>query len=270
MVLRVSTGRVAIRRMQLTDTTSVIALVRRQIEEDKAEGREPRLGPISEPLLNLSLAEYPGLSSVLEDQDSGELRGCALITAFEIIDHKRRQRPLDIAEAAKLTVRRPFLGTDGASILHALRVVGAAIQEPYGKKLQLIYNVLSGNNGQLRYMRELAFDAITPTGHLAKVLDQRQRRLELGGQRILTFTPSSRTVDQAIATLLRAAADRVLMRVDRDSTGPHLQAWELTLAHPLVTDELEVLIDFARERGIVVPKHITGRLLRFSEACAIN
>jgi hypothetical protein len=256
--------------MQFTDVTTVVAMVQRQIEEDAASGREPRLGPLSEPLLNLSLEEFPGLSSVLEDQDSGELRGCALITAFEAIGHKRSQRPLDIAEAAKLTVRRPFLGTEGASILHALRVVGTAIQEPYDRKLKLIYNVLSNNEGQLRYMRDLAFDPITPTGHLAKVLDQRQRKLELGGQRILTFTPSSQTVDQAIAILLEAAADGVLMRMDRDSPSPHLQAWELTLAHPLVTDELEILIDFARERGVAVPRHIVARLPRIPAARAIN
>jgi hypothetical protein len=244
--------------MEDPDLAAVIKLVQGQIDEDVAAGRDRRLGPLNEPLLRTSLDHYPGLCAVLQNEETGELRGCALVMAFEEVSGEIDETRFDQAEAAKLTVRRPFVGTEGASILHALRVVSVAL--PYDEGPTLYYNVLSGNRRQLDYMRDLEFETASPRGYLAKVLEQRRRTLDLGDQQILTFTPSPRTVDSALAILFEAAADRVLRRVDRDSAEPHLQAWELSMDHPLLTDELAILVDFAEERGVAVPKHVRARL----------
>jgi hypothetical protein len=261
MTLEVTTGRpVILRRLHIDDIEDVVALVESKIAEDESSGREPRLGPVSAARLRESFEEYGGLSLVLSDESSGSLFGCALVLAFEPLEAQAKPGPrLAGAEAAKLTVIDPLLGTDGASLLHALRIVGAALQDPLGGPLTLYYNVLGGNGRQLEYMSAWAFEEIQPTGPLAGILDQRRGTIDLHGQHIRTFIPSAGTVKIAVGTVLDGAVDRMLSRADRNAAEPHLRAWELKLDHPVFNEELPILLEFAAEIGVRAPRQLKRR-----------
>lgn len=248
---------IKVRRMALADADHVIALVNEKIASDEAGQRKRRLGPVSSDILVASFDEFSGLSVVLENHETGAIVGCALITVFEPVEGATTSAPSAVAEAAKLTVGPDLLGTRAASILHALRIVAAALQERLGQEqLTLYYNVLSGNDRQLDYIGEFSLEEVEPDAAVAAVLGQRRAKLNLSGQTIRTFVPTTASVKHAVKVLLDAVADRVLSRINRNLADATIDGWPIMFEHPLLTDELPILMSFAEDLRVGIPKQI--------------
>jgi hypothetical protein len=249
---------ITVRRMSLADVEGVISLVAHRIEKDQEEGRSRRLGPVTRETLLRSFDEFAGLSVVLLQNQ--KVVGCALVAVFEPLEDSTMAADPAVAEAAKLTLDESLLGTKAASILHALRIAGVTlIPRLGGEAITLYYNVLSGNVRQLEHIRGFALQEVEPRGYAGAVLEQRASRIDLEGQRILSFTLSAESEKRAVDLLLQATADRLLSRSDRNQPMATLEAWELRFEHPLLTDELGILIKLADELGVAVPRQLRSR-----------
>jgi hypothetical protein len=253
-------GTIVVRRMEIRDVEQVIALVAQRIEEDQVSGRSRRLGPISRETLVLSFEEFSGLSVVLEDAARKAIVGCALVTLFEPLEADPTIPDLSVAEAAKLTLDHPLFGTRAAPVLHALRIVGVALLPRLGgNPIKLYYNVLSGNERQLDHLADFKLERTEPDGYVGAVLAQRASRIDLEGQKILSFALTETSLRHSVELLLNVLADRVFSRSDRRTDTPTVEAWPLEFAHPLLTDELPILITLADELQVAVPKELLRR-----------
>ncbi|WP_162627767.1 hypothetical protein [Erythrobacter sp. KY5] len=251
----VDKGAVRIRRMRQSDIGDVAALIQSIIQRDQDNGRPPRLGPLDEDTVERSLIEYVGQSVVLESAERPRILACALILLFEDLEEEGVTYPPGLAEAAKLTLDPELYGTEVANLMHSIRIVSQALSERLGgQTLDLVYNVLSQNAGQLKHVEALGLRIRAPRGYLKAVLEAREANLNLSGQKILTFDVSDEAIGIALTSIFDLVGSGSFSRRLMGASSPQIEGWAVQLDHPFFGDELPILKCLADEIGLQTPR----------------
>ncbi|WP_417488123.1 hypothetical protein [Maricaulis sp.] len=227
----------------------------REIERSEQEQGNPRrFGDFSLAGITRILKSNAGLSTVVLDK-AGRVVATALVSNFEFATELYVPGEEDvpmIKEASKLAVDPTYRKTELSFLLHSLRLyetlrfVPAEIAENW-----LVFNVLSGNEPQLKLMHRLkAREEEKVSGALAQLLRAREDAMDLSGQTIRTFLPTQETELIAIQFLIHIAETRVLNRPYRNQVVVGGIAAPLTLTHPVFDRHLHQLVRRADELGV--------------------